>query len=95
MNIKPLGDNIIVRCIPPKDRTDAGILLPNTSKFRPTDAVVVSIGPGRLLKNGKRNQIFVEVGDEVLISFSGIEILNDHLQMYRLITIQDVLAIKK
>lgn len=93
MNIRPIGDKLLVEYVEPKDRTDGGIILPGVSKQRPTTGVVRAVGPGRILQNGRRNPMFVKVGDKVLISFSGQE-LNNRDEKLRIIDIQDVLAIE-
>jgi len=94
MNIKPINDKIIVEYKEPSDRTFGGVILPNVAKARPTTAKVLAVGPGRILRNGKRNVIPVKPGDDVLISFSGQE-LESKDEKLRIVDVQDILAIKK
>jgi chaperonin GroES len=94
MNIRPLGDKLIVKYVVPKDRTDAGIIIPGAAKARPTEAEVIAVGPGRILGNGKRNIMPAKVGDKALVSFSGQE-LESQDENLRIIDAGDVLAIMK
>jgi chaperonin GroES len=94
MQVRPINDQVVVKCVEPKDRTSGGILLPNVSRARPTEATVLAVGPGRLLDSGKRNKISVKPGDDVLISFSG-QALESGEDMVRIINVQDVLAIRE
>jgi len=67
MNIKPLGDKIIVKAQTREEVTKSGIVLPDTAdKERPEQGKVIAIGPGRLLDNGQRSEMNVKVGDIVV-----------------------------
>ena len=56
MNIKPLGDNIVVKALEEKEVTASGIVLPDTvDKEKKAEGEVVAIGPGKLLDNGRRS----------------------------------------
>ena len=92
MNIKPLGDKLIVRDDPPKNRTAGGILLPTKSQTS-VRATVVAVGPGRILGNRKRNLMPAKVGDVVLVSKGGTPVeYND--QKCRIVDAQDIVAVK-
>ena len=67
MNIKPLGDNVILKPAKNKEITASGIILPETSeKERPEQGEVIAVGPGKLNSEGKRMEMSVKVGDIVL-----------------------------
>ncbi len=67
MNIKPLGDKIIVKPISQDETTKSGIVLPDTAdKERPEQGEVIATGPGRLLDSGQRAEMNVQVGQKVL-----------------------------
>lgn len=68
MNLKPLGDHVIVKALSSKeDATRAGIILPDTvDKEKPEQGEVVSVGPGKVLDNGTRALLSVKAGDKVL-----------------------------
>lgn len=93
----PLHDNIVVEYDEPKDRTEGGILLPDICKTPPTEALVVSVGPGRQASNGEMIPMPCQVGQKVLVSLSGIEMDNpdpDSKKKIRLVTAEDILAVR-
>jgi chaperonin GroES len=74
MNVKPLGDRIVVQRDEAEGKTSGGILLPDTAKNKPQKGKVLAVGPGRMLKDGKRRPLQVKVGDTVLFtSWAGDE----------------------
>lgn len=74
MNIKPLGDRVVVRRVAAEGKTAGGILLPDTAQNKPQKGKVLAVGPGRLLKDGTRRQLQVQEGDTVLFtSWAGDE----------------------
>ena len=92
MNIRLLGDKLIVRDDPPKNKTVGGILLPTKSQTS-VRATVVAVGPGRILGNRKRNPMPVKVGDVILVSKGGTPVeYND--QKCRIVDVQDIVAVK-
>ena len=68
MKIRPLGDRIVVRRYAAEEKTSGGILLPDTAKNKPQKGKVLAVGPGRLLKDGKRQPLQVKEGDTVLFT---------------------------
>ena len=68
MKLKPLGDRIIVRRVESADKSAGGILLPDNAKQKPQRGTVLSVGPGKMLKDGTRRALHVKVGDEVLFT---------------------------
>ena len=78
MNLKPLGDRLIVRAIEEEETTASGIVLPDTAKEKPQKGKVLAVGDGRLDDDGKRIPLDVNEGDEVLYSkYGGTEIVVD------------------
>src|SRR5262245_39517752 len=74
MNIKPLGDRIVVRREEPEEKTAGGIVLPDSAKNKPQRGTVLAVGPGKLLKDGTRRGLQVKKGDKVLFtSWAGDE----------------------
>ena len=72
--LKPLGERIVVRPKPQEEMSSGGIFLPDTIQERPQEGEVVAAGPGRVLNNGKRVEMEVKVGDQVIYSkYSGTE----------------------
>ena len=68
MNVRPLGDRIVVRRSASQEKTAGGILLPDSAKNKPQRGKVLATGPGKLLKDGKRKPLQVKVGDTVLFT---------------------------
>ena len=79
MNLKPLGDRLIVRAIEAEETTASGIVLPDTAKEKPQKGKVLAVGDGKLSEEtGKRVPLDVSEGDEVLYSkYGGTEIVFD------------------
>ncbi|MCL5967424.1 MAG: co-chaperone GroES [Firmicutes bacterium] len=65
MDIRPLGDKVVVEVIE-EEKTASGIVLPDVAKDKPQRARVVAVGRGRWLDNGQRQPVEVSVGDLVL-----------------------------
>ena len=78
MNLKPLGDRLIVQAIEEEETTVSGIVLPDTAKEKPQKGKVLAVGDGKLDDNGQRVPLDVAEGDEVLYSkYGGTEIKVD------------------
>jgi len=70
--LQPLGDRVVVEREESETKTAGGILLPDTAKNKPARGVVISVGDGRLLDNGKRQKLQVKPGDRVVFtSYAG------------------------
>lgn len=94
MNLKPLGDRIIVEPVEAEERTLSGIVLPDTAKEKPQEGVVVAVGTGRILDNGTRVALEVKVGDKVVFAkYGGTEIKVD-AKDYLILAERDIYAIK-
>ncbi len=73
--VRPLEDRIVVKPLDPETKTSSGIFLPETSKEKPMQGKVISVGPGKLLENGTRLKPTVTKGDTVVFGkYSGTEI---------------------
>lgn len=91
--VKPLGENVLVRRVEAEERTAGGILLPDAAKEKPKEGIVVAIGDGRLLDDGKRAPFGVAAGNRVIFSsYAGNEVKIDG-EDYLLISESDILAI--
>ena len=79
MNLKPLGDRLIVQAIEEEETTASGILLPDTAKEKPQKGKVIAVGEGAWDEDGeKRIPLDVAEGDEVLYSkYGGTEVKVD------------------
>ena len=94
MNIKPLGDRVVIKALAQEDKTKSGIVLPETSKEKPQEGEIIAVGPGRVLENGTRAVLEMKVGDRVIYSkYSGTEVKKDGVEYLILNGDRDVLAV--
>ena len=92
LNLKPLDDRIVVEPLEAEEMTAGGIVLPDSAKEKPQRGTVLAIGIGRLLDNGKRGEMNVSVGDEVIYGkYSGSDIEVDGKEI-KILRESDVLA---
>jgi chaperonin GroES len=68
MNVRPIGDRIVVRRSASQEKTAGGILLPDSAKNKPQRGQVLAVGNGKLLKDGTRRPLQVRAGDTVLFT---------------------------
>jgi chaperonin GroES len=93
MNLKPLGDRIVVQPIEQEEQTTLGIFLPETAKEKPQQGRVVASGPGARKENGERIAMDVKVDDKVLYAkYAGTTIKLDGKELL-ILKESDVLAI--
>ena len=75
INIKPLGDRLVVKPLEQEDTTPSGLILPDTAKEKPQRGTVLAVGPGARDDNGKHVALDVNVNDVVLFAkYAGTEI---------------------
>src|ERR1700686_1956409 len=75
MNLQPLGDRLIVEVLEAEELTVGGIVLPDTAREKPQRGRVLAVGPGARDEGGKRIEMDVAAGDEVIFSkYGGTEI---------------------
>ncbi|MFQ5414684.1 MAG: co-chaperone GroES [Phycisphaerae bacterium] len=75
LNIRPLGDKVIVKRVEAEEKTAGGIVLPDTAREKPKRGVVLAVGNGRLLDDGTRSEMQLKHDDEVIFtSYAGTEI---------------------
>jgi len=67
INVKPLGDRVLVQPLDEKEVNKGGIIIPDTAKEKPQEGTVVAVGTGKLDDDGKKIEFTVKVGDKVLI----------------------------
>lgn len=93
MNLKPLGDRVLVEPAEEKEVQKGGIIIPDSAKEKPTEGIVVALGTGRTDDEGNKVAFEVKKGDRVLISkYGGTEVkLND--KEYKILNSDDILAV--
>ena len=78
MNLKPLGDRVIIKRDEAETTTASGLIIASSSKEKPQSGVVLAVGEGKLDKDGKLVPMPVKEGDRVLYGkFGGTEITVD------------------
>src|SRR5439155_543863 len=78
VNIKPLGDRVLVQPIEEQEVKKGGIIIPDTAKEKPQEGKVVALGTGKIDENGKKIDFTVKKGDKVLLSkYGGTEMKID------------------
>lgn len=94
MDLRPLGDKVVVKPQTEEDVTKGGIVLPDTvTKERPQEGEVISVGKGRILDNGERVGMEVKPSDRVIFSkYSGTEFKMNE-EDYLILSEKDILAI--
>lgn len=93
MNIKPLGDRLVVERIEQEAKTAGGIIIPDNAKEKPKQGRVLAVGAGAKDENGKRIPVDVSVGDIVLFTqWAGSEIKLDGKE-YLVLKESDVIGI--
>ncbi len=93
LNIKPLGDRILVEPAEEKEVKKGGIIIPDTAKEKPQEGIIRVLGTGKVDDEGKKIAFEVKVGDRVLVSkYGGTEIKIEGKE-YKLLSSDDILAI--
>jgi chaperonin GroES len=93
INVKPLGDRVLVEAIEEKELKKGGIIIPDSAKEKPQESLVVALGTGKTDDNGKKVPFEVKKGDRILCSkYGGTEIKIDSKE-YKILSSDDILAI--
>jgi chaperonin GroES len=91
--LRPLGDRVVIQPTPREDTTKSGIVIPDTVKDRPQEGLVLAVGPGRILDDGKREPIGVNKGDKILYArYGGTEVEVDDVDLL-IVSQKDILAV--
>ena len=91
--LRPLGDRVVIKPTPREEMTKSGIVLPDTAKEKPQEGEVLSVGPGKILDDGKREAIDVAIGDKVLYAkYAGTEFKVEEQELL-ILSQKDILAV--
>ena len=75
VGIRPLGDKVLIKRLEAEAMTAGGIVLPDSAKEKPKRGTVLGVGDGRLLDSGKRQDLQLKKGDQVLFtSYAGTDV---------------------
>ena len=93
MNLKPLGDRVLVKPIEQEEVKRSGIIIPDTAKEKPQEGEIIAVGKGKMTDDGKLIQMDVKPGDRILYGkYSGTEVKIDD-QEYLIMHQEDILGI--
>ncbi len=93
MNLRPLGDRVVVKPVEREEMTKSGIVLPDTAKEKPQEGLVEAVGTGRILDSGQKVPMELVIGDRILYAkYAGNEFKQDEIE-YLIISEKDVLAV--
>jgi chaperonin GroES len=93
MKIRPLSDRIVVKRTQEEEKTKGGIIIPDSAKEKPLEGLVVAVGSGKVLKNGKVHALDLKEGDKILFGkYSGTEIKLDGVE-HVILREDDILAV--
>lgn len=94
MNIRPLSDHVVIEPLKREEKTESGILLPETAeKERPEQGRVVAVGPGKKTDDGKVIPVEVKEGDVVLFTKYGPNEVKVKEKEYLIAKADDILAV--
>jgi chaperonin GroES len=93
LNVKPIGDRLLVEPAEDKEVKKGGIIIPDSAKEKPQEGIIKALGTGKTDDNGKKIPFEVKVGDRVLVSkYGGTEIKIDGKE-YKILSSDDILAV--
>jgi len=81
MNVRPLGDRILIKRVEEVEKTRGGIIIPESAKERPLEGTVIAVGSGKRLEDGTLQKLDVKAGDTILFGkYTGTEIKVDGVE---------------
>jgi chaperonin GroES len=93
MKTTPLHDRVLLKRIEDKESVKGGIIIPDTAKEKPMEGEVISVGPGKIMEDGKRSPMDLKAGDRVLFGkYAGTEIKIDDVE-YLIMREEEILAV--
>jgi chaperonin GroES len=93
MRLQPIGDKVVIKRLDTEEKTAGGIVLPDTAREQPQQGRVLSVGDGRLQRNGARAVPQVSEGDRVVFStYAGADVVVDKQELL-ILSEDDILAI--
>ena len=94
MQLRPLGDRVIVKASSKEEMTKSGIILPDTvDKERPEQGTVISVGPGKMLDSGSRAPMNVKVGDKIVFKKYSPDEVKLENEEFLVIAESDIMAV--
>ena len=92
MKLRPLGDKVVLKHQEAEEKTQSGIILPDSAKEKPQEAIVIAVGGGEEV-DGKKTEMYVKEGDKVIFSkYAGTEVKLEDKE-YTIVSQKDIIAI--
>ncbi len=93
LNLRPLGDRVVIKPLERDEVTKSGLVLPDTAKEKPQQGEILAVGPGRVLDSGERIDMDLKTGDRVLFAkYAGTEFKHEDTELL-ILSEKDVLAV--
>jgi len=93
VNVRPLGDRVVVKVLEQEEKTASGIVLPDTAKEKPQQGKILAVGTGKMLDSGEKVPLEVNEGDKIIFSkYAGTEIKLEGEELL-ILSERDILAI--
>jgi chaperonin GroES len=93
MKLRPLHDHLLVKRVEEQHKTTAGLIIPDSAKEKPMEAMVVAVGAGKIEEDGRVRKMGIKAGDRILFTkYSGNEIKIDGTE-HLILREDDVLAL--
>lgn len=92
MNVRPLGDNVLVKQKKVDEVTSFGLVLPEKDEKK-AEGEVIAVGQGKILDNGERSKMDVKAGDHVLLKSWGGDKVEVNGEEYKIVSQDDILAV--
>lgn len=93
MKVRPIHDRILLKRLEKQEKTKGGIIIPDTAKEKPMEALVVAVGTGKIMEDGSLRPLDIKKGDRVIVGkYSGTDIKIDG-EEHLIIREEDVLAV--
>lgn len=93
LKLKPLEDRVVIEPLEGESKSSGGIILPDSSKDKPTKGKVIAVGDGRITKSGQRIEVAVKVKDKILFSqYAGTDVKVGDKE-YKILSESEILAI--
>jgi len=92
-SVRPLGDRVLVKRVESETKTRGGIIIPDTAKEKPSEGLVVAVGPGAIRDDGGRREVMLKAGDRILFGkYGGTEVKIDGVD-HLILNESDVLGV--
>jgi chaperonin GroES len=93
LNVKPIGDRILVEPIEEKEVKKGGIIIPDTAKEKSSEYTIIALGTGKVNDDGKKIPFEVKKGDRIIASQYGGSPLKLDGKEYKILSSDDILAV--